>query len=112
MSVVVAGDFNSTPGSAAIRLALTGRCSLDARFRAALLCGADDDDQPATAANDDAKGTSSSLAEPATPQHPHVKQQRSVLVDANLNRLCRWLRLCGVDAALESEQAVRGAFRN
>ncbi|KAJ8608722.1 hypothetical protein CTAYLR_009665 [Chrysophaeum taylorii] len=78
--VIAAGDFNATPSSAPIVLALQGAARLD-----------------------QCRGL---LPSPGPPGRVDAREVRVVL-DFNQNRLCRWLRLCGVDAVLETpEQAA------
>lgn len=84
--VLLGGDWNSMPSSAAVRLAIEGRVRLDASACSPLVPSVE-----ATAAAD----------------IPAVPSVNKVAIDFNLNRLCRWLRLCGVDAVLETDdQAV------
>lgn len=44
--------------------------------------------------------------DPTNPTSPHPHQVR-YLLDFTLNRLCRWLRILGIDAALETEEEER-----
>jgi len=94
LPVVVAGDLNSLPSSPQLRLCFSGRAGIEPRYAAAL--GVDlgcHQDPPRSAA---AGGRQRRRRRPPS----EVK----VAVDFNLNRLCRWLRLCGVDTIIESPE--------
>lgn len=85
LPLVVGGDWNSTPTSDAVSLALHGNAKLNAYYGRKLLKSA--------------RKSSSSMRE------------LRLAIDFNLNRLCRWLRLCGVDAVLESHDQANERCR-
>lgn len=85
LPLVVGGDWNSTPTSDAVSLALNGSAKLSAYYGHKLLNGA--------------RKSGSSMRE------------LRLAIDFNLNRLCRWLRLCGVDAVLESHDQANERCR-
>ena len=86
LPVIIAGDFNSLPSSPPLRLCLQGRAHIAQHYANSL--GVD-------------------IKKRRRPQWRRPCDVK-VACDFNLNRLCRWLRLCGVDTIIETvEQADR-----
>mmetsp|Transcript_12293 Transcript_12293/g.49524 ORF Transcript_12293/g.49524 Transcript_12293/m.49524 type:complete len:759 (-) Transcript_12293:119-2395(-) len=134
LPVVIGGDLNSRPASPPLRLVFDGSASVDCRRLAfndtdttsgdnAVSAAAVDREAPsapplspppppgaaaaaATTTTTEDTGSSASSTAVATKGGPP-----RIAVDFNLNRLCRWLRLCGIDAIIETadEAAARCA---
>lgn len=98
--VIAGGDFNSMPAGPAVKLAVTGRARIQAHHGSALLGRT-----PPTPRDADT---------PLEYEDECWSRDVRVVVDCNLNRLCRWLRLVGVDVVLETTRQAeeRCARRN
>lgn len=86
--VIAGGDFNSTPAGPAVKLAVAGCARIQAHHGSALLGRA-----PPTPRDADT---------PLECEEERWSRNIRIVVDFNLNRLCRWLRLVGVDVVLET----------